>query len=299
MLHKFERCLLGLAVGDALGMPVEGLSREQIKKIYGEINDFLPSPYKDLEAGEFTDDTEQALLVAEVIIENLFFDPEKFAEKLKNWFLRAKRIGPTSSKAIHRLLIGYDWRSSGLPSDTCGAATRVAPIGLVYSFNLDLVEKYAEISAIVTHRSDVAIAAASAVALAVTCNILGYKDDEMLEIVTKRIKDEILADKILLSYEIKSEGLDVAVEKIGNSISSYDTVPIAFYCFFSGKNFEESLKLAANAGGDTDSIAAICGALKGSAGFEIPRRWLEKLKDRERIQEISSKLFETHSLILS
>lgn len=298
MLHKFENCLLGLAVGDALGMPVEGFSREQIKKIYGEIDDFRSSPYRDLEAGEFTDDTEQALIVAEVIIEKNFFDPETFSEKLKNWFVKAKRVGPTSAEAIRRLLIGYDWRSSGVYSDTCGAAMRVAPIGLVYCFDLDLVKKYAEVSAIVTHKGP-AVSAAESVALAIACNVLGYSEEVVLKVISKKVEDELLVDKILFSYELRDKDLDLAVEKIGNSISSYETIPMAFYCFFSGKNFEESLKLAVNAGGDTDSIAAICGGLKGSAGFKVPEKWLKKLKDRERIQEISFKLYEVHSLILS
>ncbi|MEM4524728.1 MAG: ADP-ribosylglycohydrolase family protein, partial [Archaeoglobaceae archaeon] len=198
MLEKFEGCILGLAIGDALGMPVEGMSREKIKQIYGEIRDFLPSPYGDLKAGEWTDDTEQTLLLAESIIETIYFSPENFVEKLKNWFYTGRRIGPTTRAAIIKLLRGAKWYESGINSDTCGSAMRVAPIGLVYHFNFNLVERYAEISSRITHSGIGAIASAIAVAIAIACKVLDFSDEEMLEEVIKRVEsyDALLADKI-------------------------------------------------------------------------------------------------------
>lgn len=299
---KFRNCILGLAAGDALGMPAEGLSREDVKRIYGEIRDFYPSPYGDLKAGEWTDDTEQMILLAESLIETVYFNPENFAEKLKNWFLKTKsrRIGPSSTKAISNLLSGIPWQKAGVRSDTCGAAMRVAPIGLVYHFNLNLVDRYAEISARITHTGSGAIAGAVAVAIAIACNNLDFSDDEMMEEVLKRVEtiDSLMADKIRYAHEISDRDLDFAVEKLGNTISALDVVPMAFYCYFAGKNFEESLVMAANAGGDADSIAAICGAMKGSAGFKIPERWLEGLKDVDNLVEVADKLHELHLKII-
>ncbi len=302
MDRKFRNCILGIAVGDALGMPAEGLSREDIKRIYGEIRDFYPSPYGDLKAGEWTDDTEQMLLLAESIVETIYFSPENFAEKLKRWFLNTKsrRIGPSSTRAISNLLSGVPWNRAGVQSDTCGAAMRVAPIGLVYHFSLNLVERYAELSARVTHTGSGAVAGAISIAVAVACNILDFSDEEMLTEVLKRVEaaDNLMADKIKYAHEISDRDLDFAVEKLGNTISALDVVPMAFYCYFAGKDFEESLIKAANSGGDADSIAAICGALKGSAGFEIPERWLKNLKDRDLLVEIADKLYELHMKIV-
>ncbi|MET1124297.1 MAG: ADP-ribosylglycohydrolase family protein [Archaeoglobaceae archaeon] len=296
MLKKFENCLLGLAAGDAAGMPAEGMTREQVKKIYGWIDDLLPSPLGDLKAGEWTDDTEQALVLAESIIETVYFDPENFAEKLKNWFLRTscRRIGPTSYRAILNLLNGVHWSRSGVDSDTCGAAMRVAPIGLAYSFSLDLVERYAELSAIVTHRNSAAIAGAVAVALAVACNVRGEDFGEVVERVSRY--DELMAEKIDEALRLECD-LDEAVEKLGNTISSLDVVPMAFYCFSASEDLRKTILLAANAGGDADSIAAIAGALKGSASFEVPEEWLKKLKDVERIRETAARLYELYKRI--
>lgn len=297
MIEKFEGCILGIAIGDALGMPLEGMSREEIKKKYGEVRDFLPSPYGDLKAGEWTDDTEMTLILAESIIETTYFNPENFAEKLKDWFYRSKRIGPTSRSAIIRLLRGAKWYESGIESDTCGSAIRVAPIGLVYHFNFNLVEKYAEISSRITHKGIGAIASAIAVAIAVSCKVLEFSDEEMLSEVVNRVDnyDSLLADKIRFAYEIKDRDLDYAVEKLGNTISALDVVPMAFYCVFSEKDFEKAVLKAINAGGDADSIGAICGAIKGIDG--ISERFLQKLKDVEVLRDTARRLYDLHIAI--
>ncbi|MBO8181079.1 MAG: ADP-ribosylglycohydrolase family protein [Archaeoglobus sp.] len=302
MEDRFRNCILGLAVGDALGMPVEGLSPENIKQLYGEVRDFLPSPYGDLKAGEWTDDTEQMIVLAESILETVYFSPENFAEKLKKWFVEtsSRRIGPSSTRAISNLMRGVHWSRAGVFSDTCGAAMRVAPVGLVYHFSLNLVEKYAEISARVTHTGSAAIGGAVAVAIAISCNVLDFSDEEMLDEVLKRVEayDNLLAEKIKFAYEISDRDVSYAVEKLGNSISALDVVPMAFYSYFSGKDFEESLIKAVNAGGDADSIAAVCGAIKGAKGFSIPERWLKKLKDRDFLEELAMKLYDLHMRIV-
>ncbi len=302
MEEKFRNCILGLAVGDALGMPVEGLSPENIKQLYGEVRDFLPSPYGDLDAGEWTDDTEQMIVLAESILETVYFSPENFAEKLKKWFVEtsSRRIGPSSTRAISNLMRGVHWSRAGVFSDTCGAAMRVAPIGLVYHFSLNLVERYAEISARVTHTGSAAIGGAVAVAIAVSCNVLDFSGEEMLNEVLKRVEayDNLLAEKIKFAYEISDRDVSYAVEKLGNSISALDVVPMAFYSYFSGKDFEESLIKAVNAGGDADSIAAVCGAIKGAKGFSIPERWLKKLKDKDFLEELAMKLYDLHMRIV-
>ncbi len=302
-MDGFEAAILGLAIGDALGMPVEGLTREQIKSFYGEVRDFLPSPFGDLAAGEWTDDTEQMLVLAESILETVYFDPENFAKKLVEWFTRtqSRRIGPTSRRAIANLLNGAHWSKAGVNSDSCGAAMRVAPIGLVYHFSLNLVERYAEMSAIVTHSNRTAVGGAVGVAIAVACNMLDFGDDEMLKEVVERVAafDSLLADKIEYAMEIASEDIDFAIEKFGASISTLDVVPMAFYCFFSSRSFEEAIVKAVNSGGDADSIAAICGAIFGAKGAEIPKRWVKNLKDWDLLLEVAGKLRDLHDRIVN
>lgn len=302
MVEKFEGCILGLAIGDALGMPAEGMSRDKMRLNFGEIREFLPSPYGDLKAGQWTDDTEQTILLAESILETVYFDPANFAEKLKKWYTSGgRRIGPTTRVAIINLLRGATWQNSGVFSDTCGSAMRVAPIGLVYHFNLNLVERYAEISSIVTHAGTAAIAGAIAVAIAIACKVLDFKDDELIEEVIKRLekRDQLLSDKIKFAYEIRDKELDYAIEKLGNSIYVLDAVPMAFYCVFSSENFEDAIIKSANCGGDTDSISAITGAIKGAEGVnKIPNRFINGLEDPEFLKDLADRLYELHERIV-
>lgn len=297
--------MVGLAVGDALGMPVEGMSAQQIAEIYGRVDSYLPSPVGDFDAGEWTDDTEQAVILAESIAETVYLSPEDFSERLKKWGMESMnpRIGPTTRRAIYRLSQGAEWKNSGVISDTCGAAMRVAPVGLVYHFNLDLVERYATISAMVTHRGDAAIAGSVAVAVAIACILLDFENEEVAEEAARRAGnyDELLADKVRYAHRIAGESADRALAELGNSISSYDAVPFAFYCFFSAEKFSDAVLTAVNSGGDADSTAAIAGSLMGTkVGLEgIDRRFLEGLKDLDYLIDVADRLYRTHQKIIS
>ncbi len=301
----FRGGILGVAIGDALGMPTEGMQIEEIKKVYGYVEDFYPSPLGDLHAGEWTDDTEQMVILAESIIDKIYLDPEDFASKLVSWAERAFKIrtGPTTRQALRNLIRGIPWDRAGVDSATCGAAMRVAPIGLVYHFNLDLVERYAAISATITHKNQSAIAGAVAVATAISCLVSDFTDDEMLSEVVSRTNryDKLVAEKIEYAGKIRSEELDYAVEKLGNSIMAWDVVPMAFYCFFSSDNFSDAVKKGANAGGDTDSIAAITGGISGVKFGEkaIPDGWRDKIKDYSYLVELADLLYDVHIKIVT
>ena len=293
MLSNFRGCLIGLAVGDALGRAVEGMSYEEIRERYGFIKDYLD------EEAEWTDDTEQALILAESIASTIYFSPEDFANRLKNLPL-SDFYGPTSSKAIKRLKMGYSWRESGIPSDTDGSAMRVAPVGLVYHFNYNLVENYAVISSVITHKGSAAIGGAVAVAIAIACVI--NEDDRMLEEIVKRAKkyDNLLAEKVEYAYQMRNASLEKAVKSLGNSIMAFDAVPLAFYCYFSSKTFEKAVTKAVNAGGDTDTIAAITGAIKGAEVGEdgIPEKF-KRIKNIERVIKAADDLYRVYQKILA
>ncbi len=298
MLKRFRGALVGFAIGDALGMPAEGLSREEVKRLFGRIEDFLDSPLGDLKAGEWTDDTEQMLKLAESILSRRYLDPEDLSMRLAS--LESNRIGWTTRKAIEKIRSGARWFQCGVESDSCGATLRVLPIGLVYSFNLDLVEKYAMISASVTHRGPSAVGAI-AYALMVSCVLNGLSYDETVEEVVSRVEryDELLADKISLAYEMRFEDLDRVVDRIGNSQSVYDVVPLSFNIFTSSENFRECAIMSANVGGDSDSISALACGLKGcEVGIDnIPEDWIMRLKDHEIIVETADRLYDLRLII--
>ncbi len=295
LIEQFRGCIIGLAVGDALGMPYEGMSFEEVAKI--DIKYFSDSPTGDLKAGQWTDDTEQTIFLAESIIEKVYFSPKDFSEKLKKASLM-RRYGPTSTKVIQKLKKGYSWREVGIVSDTCGSAMRSSPIGLVYSFNYNLVEDYAVLSSIITHKGNGAISGSVAVAISIAMIVNNeFNLDRVVKIVSKY--DNFLSEKIEQVYEMTSENIGRVVKKIGNSILSYNTVPLAFYCFLSSSNFEEAVIKACRCGGDTDTIAAMAGALSGAKfGLKsIPDKY-RKVENFEYIFSLADKLYNTYTKIL-
>src|SRR5215469_10684868 len=172
--------LYGLAVGDALGMPTQSLPREQIAARYGALLDGFEPAAPDhplaagMPAGSVTDDTEQALLIARLLIDGGGrVDPAELARRLLAWEASARErgsldlLGPSTRRAVAELLAGADIDLAGRLGATNGAAMRIAPVGIATPCaDLDLlVDRVVEASR-VTHNTGVALAGAAAVAAA-------------------------------------------------------------------------------------------------------------------------------------
>jgi len=301
---KYTGCILGAAIGDALGKQNEGLRRSDIRRRTADYaGAHAGSPGEKLRAGQYTDDTEQMIVLACSIIERGGFDAEDFAIRIAKWGtaaladpVRKFLVGPSSRAAIVRLSSGVSWRESGSDIPSCGSAMRVAPIGLFYR-DMDEVESNAALSSLPTHNSKGAIAGAVAVAVGVRCALLDMECGDIIKEICARASkyDEVLARKIELSYRRRDEEPNEALAELGTSYLMCETVPSAFYCF--SKYFDSPEKAvieAVNAGGDTDSIACITGALCGARhGIGLfPQRWIEGLENREMIERLAEKMLE-------
>ena len=309
LLDRFRGCLLGGAVGDALGMPTEGYTAQEILSRFGPIQEMMAAPeghfHFGLLAGQFTDDTEETLLLAESLVESCGFSAENFAERLASWgsaWIKDERqnrgVGFATRSAVESLLAGTAWQESGLSIPTCGSAMRASPIGLLYHFNLDLVRGYADLQSLPTHASPAARAASVAVAIAVALCLHGFSKKAVAHAAASyagRLDGEF-GDKLLYACSLKDTPADEALERIGTSPLAIETVPAAFYCFL---NFEaeEGLIAAAGGGGDTDSIASIAGSLFGASlgASWIPCRWQEPLEGKERIEGAAAGLWQLSS----
>ena len=303
---RYFGCMLGAAIGDAIGKQNEGLSRKDILS-NGYVKDYGRAPAgcpgEKLRAGQYTDDTEQMILLAQSLIDCSGFDAGDFAERMAQWGadaladpLRKALVGPSSSAAVSRLNSGISWKNSGSRIPSCGSSMRAAPIGLFYS-DLDEVEEKAALSSIPTHNSSGAIAGAVAVSVGVRCALDGMENPEIIKESCVRASkyDEGQGGKIWFSFEKRSEEPDKVFAELGTSYLVNETVPSAFYCF--SRYFDEPEKAiieAVNAGGDTDSIACITGALSGARhGIDaFPERWIKGLENRDRVENIAGMLFE-------
>ncbi len=303
---EYTGCMIGAAIGDALGKQNEGLSRENILS-RGYITDYGDArpgcPGEKLRAGQYTDDTEQMIVLARSIIECGGFNAGDFACRIAKWGADARNdparsslIGPASSAAIARLNSGISWEESGSDIPSCGSAMRAAPVGLFYK-DLDDVESNAALSSVPTHKSNGAIAGAVAVAIGVRCALDDKDCFELIKDACARASnyDSELGKKIELSFNKKDSAPGDVFAELGTSYSVYETVPCAFFCFsrHSGEP-EKAITEAVNAGGDTDSIAcitgALCGALHGIGSF--PNKWVKGLENSEMIEALAGMIFD-------
>lgn len=307
LANRFAGCLIGAAVGDAFGMPLEFLSHDEIKRIYGGlVTDMLPpgphSPYRHLTRGQYTDDTQMMTALAQAIIEAGFPDPYTIAEKFVEWYHSPgnnRGPGVGCMQACRKLSQGVYWDRSGSDSAGNGAAMRVMPVALMYHGDEARIMEFARQQSIITHRDERAIEGAQIIALAIDY-LLDAKDPSALithilpYAAIGEIKQQQLKVQALL--ELKAEGEEVFSHMVDLGTSGYivHTLGAALYAFLhSPYDFRQVVVTAANAGGDADTAACIAGALAGAYnGFDaIPASWAEALEDCDRIYDMAQRLY--------
>lgn len=292
---RFEGCIVGLAIGDALGMPAEGLTHHEIRARWGRIRDFLPA--SDLAAGQYTDEAQIAVALAESIVQTAGFDPAAAAGALCQWWIsgRARRPGQGTAEACERLMRGAAWEQAGSGSAGCGAAPRAAIIGLLDCRRADKLLDDAVASAIITHRDPRAVAGAVAVAAAVAflvsaaapLDVAGFLEHAAAACAPRSAE---MAAAIRSIHHLLDLAPRKAMDELGYTGFALEAVPTSIYCFAAvPDDFAESVLLAANAGGDTDSIAAMTGALGGAhLGIGgIPPHWVEGVEESQRLRQLA------------
>ena len=316
--------LYGLAVGDALGMPTESLPRPQIVARYGPLlEDFQPGAADQplapgLPAGTVTDDTEQALLLAGLIIEGEgTLDEAEFARRLLAWEqdMRARGslslLGPSTKRALAALLAGTPTTETGRAGTTNGAAMRITPVGVATpAGDPDLLTGRVVTASRVTHNTGVALAGAAAVAAAVSAGVGGASVPEAIgaavpaaRLAARRGRWVAAADvatritwaTALTAGRPVDEVLDLVDTLVGTSLATQESVPAAFALLAAAPDDPWlACRMAASAGGDTDTIAAITGAIggacHGAAAFPEQARVTVTAVNRLQLDEVAAAL---------
>jgi poly(ADP-ribose) glycohydrolase ARH3 len=302
---KFLGALVGTAVGDALGMPVEGYDPKQIQLKYGKIKEMLSGK---LPAGSYTDDTEMMIGVAESLIENRGFNGEHMAKTFIKNFDSSRGYGFGAQIVLQLVSEGESWEEAaknlfgGVGSYGNGAAMRIAPVSIFYYDNFDELKKTAVKTAKITHTHPLgvegAVLQAYAIALALNQHPLKNLDIEnFLQTLQNFVKSEVYKNKIKkikLLLSKKTSKWEV-IFLLGNGIEAFNSVPTAIYSFLANhKSFEDAVTYAVNLGGDTDTLGAMTGAISGAYhGFEaIPKRWLNKLENLDYLKSLAEKIWE-------
>ena len=271
---KYIGCLIGLAVGDAFGMPGENKTHNEIVKEFGEIRKYEVGWKGKAPAGSFTDDTEMMVAVSEALLKgNGKMDMKNFEESFRGWYKalylrdRFKCFGPTCYDATKNLMTGSAWENSGLNSPGNGGAMRVAPIGLLYHDDMELLKKAAIDSTKITHNNPIAIAGSCAIAYAVAQGIKNVNPTQLPKEISNFVSEisPEMSKKIKGLDDLLGKDPKETILKIGTRGYALDSVPASIYCFLSSpRDYYKTISLAANSADDTDSVAAMAGAISGS-----------------------------------
>lgn len=301
--QRFNRALgalVGGALGDAMGMPTQLLSPAEIRSRYSFVETFV-APSSDhpvsqgLLAGAITDDTEQTLLLSSVLLGSRGgFDHHAWVNALIGWEEEIKArggydlLGPSTKRAIDAINNGTAPEEAGRYGDTNGAAMRIAPLGIVVPPSADLIGRVAE-TCRATHNTSIAISAAAAVATVVSHGVDGADWQQALGFAVEAaraaeseghwVAGGTVAARIAWALELvddcsPDEGIARVFDRVGTSVASQESVPAAFAVLKLAKGDAwRAAVIAANLGGDTDTIGAIAASMAGAcAGCDsLPR----------------------------
>ena len=292
LLARIHGCLAGVAVGDAIGMPMAGWTPAEVMSRYGYVNDLI-APASDhplhgkLPLGSITDDTQLTLAVVDMILVDHIVSRRGIAERIVKWvtennLLETRILGPSTKTAVRDLIAGHDPSETGRLGTTNGGAMKISPIGIINVARplAKLVDDVEE-TCMPTHCTGVAIAASAAIAAAISEALRADSTINSVVAASKRaakmgevrgaqlaypsVEKRIAMAARLIRGKTPEKAAATLYDQIGADISSSDAIPTAISLFAAGGGDPmKTIILTANMGGDTDTIGAIAGGIAGA-----------------------------------
>jgi ADP-ribosylglycohydrolase len=294
MRDKYRGSLLGAAIGDALGMPGEtGPSMLRNMKL-GFRRAWKVHPNAQLRPGQFTDDTQMMLIVARLMAEKAYSCTRYREELARLCAARLLRFPDFAvAKACSSLCAGRG-DETGDPSPTAGCVNLGLPFALACPDAKALKEQLIG-ACTVTHTHPAAHTGALAFAVLIRSALRGSRNAPVMAQREAATMDEPLAERIAWAMELEEEGHspEAAFSAIGNDSSVYRTLPLAWFLIQRYPDPGRLLDVAANLGGNCDTIGFICGAYAGAlqGARALPPALLEGVEMREEIESIAERLF--------
>lgn len=285
-------CLLGLAIGDALGTTLEFSERDSLPAV----GDLVGGGPFNLKAGEWTDDTSMALCLADSLLACWTLAPRDLMNRFRRWRDEGYNsvngacfdIGITTSQALNRFTVSDEpLAGSTSPSSAGnGSIMRLAPIPIFYSANGELAEQAAVLQSRTTHGAAECLDACRLMTGIIVNLVNGVTWDMALGIRNAPLRSpkmEALACgawKSKRRSQIKSTGYVV------------DTLEAALWAVDQTQSFSDAVLLAVNLGGDADTVGAVAGQLAGAryGRCGIPRKWLTRLAWSTQITHLALNL---------
>ena len=307
--QRYRGCLLGLAVGDAVGTALE-FSRPGT---YEPITDMIGGGPFELKPGDWTDDTSMALCLAESLIEKKGFVPSDQMERYVRWW-KEGHLSCTEEcfdigNATRNALIGFLRTKNPFSGSTDpytagnGSIMRLAPVPMFYAGQPAYAMEFAAESSRTTHGALTAVDACRYFAALIVGALQDASKEELLSDHFSPVKgywedhplvreiDEIASGSFRRKEPPEIQGTGYVVRSL----------EAALWAFSKSNSFREGCLLAANLGNDADTTAAVYGQLAGAFYGEqgIPAEWREKLAMREKIEFFADRLLLLSQQIIS
>ncbi len=299
LLDRYRGTLLGLAVGNTLGLPVESWPSREIRRRY-------PRGIREIDPLEldlpWDDDLAQAVILAEAILQHDTLRNDDLAARLMEWFeSNGRGMGAQTRAVINALRQGMlpseaarlVWeRDGGQPAGN-GAVMRCAPVAMRWPRDRKKLLEETEMSSRVTHHDPRCSWSAFAVNLAVAEALNGRTTsiDSIADTMERTgVGPHTLhAVRDVASHTLEHLKLDGAA--IGFTLKAMQA---GLWCLEHAEDFEESLVTVIQAGGDTDTNGAVAGAILGAlhGASSIPDRWTAHVADADRLVSLADRLLD-------
>lgn len=300
LLDQFQGCLLGSALGDALGAPFEGgLLERLLWRLIGKTR-----------RGEkrWTDDTQMTIDVIESFLEKGTIDCDDLANRFAKNYRWNRGYGPGTARILRRIARGADWRDANrsvYPNGTFGngAAMRSPIMGLIYANRpRELVEAVSSAAAI-THAHPLGIEGAVLLASATASVARGDDPLDALRNATAGCSLEPLTSRLTMARDWLSSGTAVSSREVarylGRGVATHESCVTSLYVALRYLEFPfvEMQRFVASIGGDVDTIGSMAGAIWGSANgaAKLPAKELEALEQYSRLKALATGLHQRAS----
>ena len=319
---RFRGCFLGAMMGDIAGAPVEAESPQYIANTFKSVDEILAVQSVPeftgpaWQVGRFTDDTQMFLCVAQWLLDDASHSPETLLAQFAHAYEPWRRYG-SGTEAILRVFPKHkdQWRelaTAMFPHGSFGngSAMRVAPVGLAFRHNLRPLPAVAIASSRPTHSHYIAYQGATLIALAVAtaASSVDFSPEAFLRPMRAELQRcaDLLQDKTQFARAL--DAIDAGLKRqascremaaiLGTDVTAVESVPMALYCFLRHpEDYAQVIHEAIFAGGDTDTIACMAGAISGAflGASAIPTRWLVAVREETHtvgtVESLADQLF--------
>jgi poly(ADP-ribose) glycohydrolase ARH3 len=300
---RFAGCLLGLAIGDALGGKFEAQSADAIRARFPTAERLIAYPQEEI---WYTDDTQMAIGVCETLLERGQIIEDCLCRAFVQNYVPSRGYGRGARAVLEAMEDGRDYRQVAeqhFPGGSYGngAAMRVAPVGLLFRRDHQQLWEQARLSCLPTHRHSLGIEGAQLLALAVAvCSGMEHFDRvPFFDALLRPCASGEYRSKLEQAARVQTPD-DLA--NLGNRIEALHSVPTAIASFaLTPESFEATISNVIFLGGDTDTMAAMAGALSGAyvGAGRLPARLVGLLesspKGRTYLQQLADQLFEVYN----